>query len=91
MFFVTFFHQLVGSINALKVVELEKLLDDKPSKEPTSSPGVLLPGFDFLWVRPHEIAEWSTRGNFHISLDRPHQVDSADLRGKTSMHTEQAT
>lgn len=47
----------MGTSDQFQVVVMIELSYNPVSKEPTSSSMALGPGFNFLWVRPHEIGE----------------------------------
>lgn len=56
-FIIAFLGQLMGTSDQFQVVVMIELSYNPVSKEPTSSSMALGPGFNFLWVRPHEIGE----------------------------------
>ena len=85
---VSFLCELMGPCYQLQSVMVVKLGDDFVAEKPSSPSVSLGPGLDFFRVRPHEVGEGSFGGYFHNSVDFPDLIESVDVWGEASVHTE---
>jgi hypothetical protein len=69
-------------------VVVVELVHDLGAEEPAHSTMVLRPSFDFLGVRPHEIAEGSLGGYFLEPIDFSDLIEGVDIGGESSMNAE---
>jgi len=80
--------KLMRSCDQGNVIDVIEFSCHFRAEQPTSSSRRHGPGLDVLWVRPHEIAEWTLMRNFHSSVDKSNLVDGLDLRRESTMDAE---
>jgi hypothetical protein len=80
--------KLMRSCDQGNVIDVIEFSCHFRAKQPTSSSRRHGPGLDVLWVRPHEIAEWTLMRNFHSSINESDLVNGFDFRRETTVNAE---
>lgn len=72
-------------VNIIDVVEFSSHLG---SEQPAGTSWRHSPGFDFLGIRPHQVAEGAFMRDFHSSFDKSDLVNGFDVWRESTMDAE---
>ena len=77
----------MGPRQKLQIVDFVKLVRHALSKQIPGPPRRELPGSgNVLGIAPHQIVKGALVGNFLVSVNRPHLIQSANIGAETSVH-----
>jgi hypothetical protein len=85
---VSFLDKLMGSGDQVNAVNLTELRGNSVTEKPSGSSWRHGPGFNFFWVRPHEIREWTIVRHFLLSVNVSDLVESLDVWRESSVNAQ---
>lgn len=77
--FVALLNELMRSADEFELVDVVKLCGDTGTEKPAGPSRTDSPGFDVLWIAPHEITEGAFVGNLLSAIDRADLIDGSDI------------